>query len=222
MDFKDKKLNAYWYYPPDLTQPKVFISELRVGELSDVAQKIIAKYTQGRSTPVKNLDGYTTAMCAALLSTRARPWAAPSFADYDALGKESEYASWVLAYGNELNHFTISVNFLKKIKGIQALNDLLEKNGIRLNDAGGKIKGSRKELLMQSSTVADLADVAFADGIHHIPYSYLEFAERFAAKPGNDLAYADCYQGFIPGNADKIFESTYKAQVNKPAAAATS
>ena len=232
MNFADKKLNAYWYYPPDLTQPKVFISEIRVAELSTSAQEIIRRYTHDIKTPITNLNFEKPEAMAPLLSSAARPWPVPTYADYQTLAKESEYASWTLAYGNELNHFTISVNFLKKIKGLQALNDLLEANGIKLNDAGGKIKGTPAELLMQSSTVADQVDYAFADGTHCIPYSYLEFAERFpirASTPLREYAtagqaqhsapstipYSDYYQGFVPGNADKIFESTYQAQAKK-------
>lgn len=224
MNFTEKKLNAFWYYPPDLSLPKVFISELRVRELSEEAQEIILDYTNGHSTGIKGMDFKKPKTVAPALSTQARPWDIPSFEDYQALATESEYAAWVLAYGNELNHFTISVNFLKRIRGLKALNDLLEAGGITLNDAGDKIKGTAEELLIQSSTVADQVDYAFSDGTQRIPYSYLEFAERFPVPQKikwmsedelRSIPYNLYYQGFIPGNADKIFESTYQAQAKK-------
>jgi hypothetical protein len=35
----------YWYAPPDDELPRVFISELRVKDLSEKTQQIISKYT---------------------------------------------------------------------------------------------------------------------------------------------------------------------------------
>ncbi|HLA58240.1 MAG TPA: hypothetical protein VK622_05750, partial [Puia sp.] len=39
--FKEKKLNAWWYSPPVAGLPRIFISELRVNDLSSVSQAII-------------------------------------------------------------------------------------------------------------------------------------------------------------------------------------
>ena len=39
--FKEKKLDAYWYAPPQDKYPRIFVSELRVKELSAEAQAII-------------------------------------------------------------------------------------------------------------------------------------------------------------------------------------
>ena len=49
--FKGKKLNAFWYAPPNPNYPRVFISELRVWDLSNEAQEIIGKYTNRISRP---------------------------------------------------------------------------------------------------------------------------------------------------------------------------
>ncbi|MEZ6152119.1 MAG: DUF1338 family protein [Pirellulaceae bacterium] len=38
--FEGKKLDAYWYSPPQDHYPRIFISELRVGDLSPPAQSI--------------------------------------------------------------------------------------------------------------------------------------------------------------------------------------
>src|SRR5690349_18518916 len=43
--FPAKKLDAWWYAPPEPQYPRIFISELRVAELSDAAQAIIHRYT---------------------------------------------------------------------------------------------------------------------------------------------------------------------------------
>jgi len=44
--FEQKKLDAYWYSPPENHYPRIFISELRVEELSDEAQRIVTSYTK--------------------------------------------------------------------------------------------------------------------------------------------------------------------------------
>ncbi len=226
MNFKEKKLNAYWYKPQDLTLPKVFISEIRPAELSTQAQEIITRYaSQASAKTVTAIDYKNIQSIAHVLSTR--PWPAPLYLDYQTLMKESEYAAWTLAFGNQINHFTIQVNALTHIQGIAALNPLLESHGLRLNDSGGKIKGSPESMLMQSSTVADQVTYEFSDQKAVIPYTYLEFAERFLqpehrarypqSKDGRApySAFEHCYQGFIEKNADKIFESTYTQQANK-------
>ncbi len=56
-NFEGKKLNAYWYSPPTHKFPRIFISELRVNELSSEAQAIILSYTnEVKSDPVDSLN----------------------------------------------------------------------------------------------------------------------------------------------------------------------
>ena len=55
-------------------------------------------------------------------------------------GKVGEYAAWVIYNRYYLNHYTISVHNLQNGYGtIQEFNAFLERIGIKLNDAGGKI-----------------------------------------------------------------------------------
>lgn len=55
--FAEKKLNAFWYHPPDETFPRIFISELRVTELSPESQRLIRSYTDDVVIdPVSSLD----------------------------------------------------------------------------------------------------------------------------------------------------------------------
>ena len=93
---------------------------------------------------------------------------------------------------------------------------------IPLNDSGGLIKGTRAELLEQSSTIANVAWHRFPDGTTEtIPYAYFEFAfrhlrpetQRGAQEPPGPPAYGDYYHGFIAASADRIFESTDRSQV---------
>jgi hypothetical protein len=75
-------------------------------------------------------------------------------------------------------------------------------NGFMMNTAGGEIKGTKEELLKQSSIMADIVEVEFVEGKYRIPACYYEFAERFPLPDGK------LYNGFIAKSADKIFEST--------------
>ena len=100
------------------------------------------------------------------------------------------------------NHFTISVNHLEGYKSLEEVNALIKKNGFKLNESGGEIKGSPDDLLEQSSIIADLCAVDFSGESHEVPSCYYEFAKRY------EISEGEMYQGFIAKSADKIFEST--------------
>lgn len=191
-NFETKKLTAKHFEHKDLTKPKIFISELRVEELSSKVQAII-------TSMVENIDKSTIQQSNFLYS--GRHWNI-SKADYDTLLNESEYAAWMAAWGFRANHFTVSINHLSRLKNIQAVNDLLKKEGFLLNTSGGEIKGSKDVHLAQSSTMADKISVKFNDVTAEIPSCFYEFAERF------EMASGHLYQGFVAASADKIFEST--------------
>lgn len=219
--FKEKKLDAYWYAPPADHYPRIFISELRVQDLSPASQKIIYSYTnEVKSDPVEHLDLENGLAVDAFLHSGL--WRLPSWNDYTALGKESEYASWTIYNRYYLNHFTISVHNLKAgYNTISLFNQFLLKHGFTLNNAGGVIKESPDGGLLQSSTVAQVIEALFADGDKHtISGSYVEFAERKILPPFQHLAPEKIErhhrrEGFEAANADKIFESTYSSQTNQ-------
>ncbi len=221
--FPAKKLDAYWYHPPRPDLPRIFISELRVGDLSAEAAAIIHSYTdEVTSDPVDTLDLNDATAVDEFLH---RPlWRLPTWADYQRLAAESEYAAWVIYNRYYLNHFTITVHNLPAgYNTIADFNAFLERHGIKLNDSGGKIKVSPDGKLLQSSTVAEMIWAEFAGGERHlISGSYVEFAERrpldeFAHLPPDQLRREHRREGFEAGNADKIFESTYSAQTAKRA-----
>jgi hypothetical protein len=217
--FKEKKLNAFWYAPPRPHYPRIFISELRVQDLSSEAQSIIHQYTSRISSdPVDRLDLSNTAAVDNYL--HSRQWPLCKWSHYEALAKENEYAAWTIYNNFYLNHFTISVHGLKEgYNTLPQFNDFLQKHGFVLNNAGGTIKQSPDGGLLQSATVAQLVKAVFAGGmIHEIPGSYVEFAERkvlpqFANVPKELLTREHRRDGFETGNADKIFESTYLEQI---------
>ncbi|MFA0469386.1 DUF1338 domain-containing protein [Vibrio sp. 10N.222.51.E8] len=190
--FESKKLVAKHYEHPDPKQPKVFISELKVEECSSDLQQIVAKLVE--QVDSSKLQGHEFLF-------GGRLWDL-SFADFQVLAKESEYASWLAAHGYGANHFTVSVNQLNEFDEVQAVNDYLSESGFTINASGGQVKGSPEVLLEQSSTMADKVSVSFVEGNEMIPGGFYEFAKRYAMVNG------ELYTGFVAASADKIFEST--------------
>lgn len=219
--FKEKKLDAYWYAPPTPAYPRIFVSELRVQDLSAEAQAIIHKYTDGiTSDPVDALNLQDGEAVGEFLHKPL--WNTPTKAEYSRLLQESEYAAWVIYNRYYLNHYTISVHALKDgYNTLEEFNQLLESIGVKLNTSGGVIKVSGDGLLLQSSTVAPVNEVEFADGERMaIAGSYVEFAERrvlpqFAHLDEGAVSREHRREGFEANNADKIFESTYTDQINR-------
>lgn len=217
--FASKKLDAFWYAPPNPSHPRIFVSELRVGDLSVEAQQIIRSYTdEVLADPVDSLDLADGRAVDQFLHSGL--WRLPSWQDYSRLLEESEYAAWVIYNRYYLNHFTISVhNLPAPYDTVRGFNVFVEDLGVKLNDSGGQIKISPDGLLLQSSTVAEMVDAEFADGDRHrIAGSYVEFAERKVLPEFSELDVVERRHrrdGFEAGNADKIFESTFISQTSK-------
>jgi 2-oxoadipate dioxygenase/decarboxylase len=219
--FPAKKLDAYWYASPSSEYPRIFISELLVKDLSEKAQSVIYSYTDEVTVdPVLKINLDDAWEVDQFLHSGL--WRIPTLEDYRTLSKESEYAAWVIYNRYYLNHFTVSVHNLNEgYNTIADFNTFLERNGFTLNDSGGKIKVSPDGNLLQSSTVAEMIEATFANGIkHRISGSYVEFAERKVLKqfenlPPSAINREHRREGFEANNADKIFESTYSSQTGK-------
>lgn len=196
--FPSKKLDAYGYVPPSPDLPRIFLSELRVEELSDSAQRIVRRLVD-QINPQEVAD--------ASIFWRGPLWQVPSHEEYEQLAGESEYAAWLSVIGLRCNHFTINVNALVGINDIEQMNRMIEELGFSINEAGGRVKGSAAVLLEQGATKASVQPFTFADGSQHeVTTCYYEFAKRYVDDEGA------LYQGFVAASADKIFESTDRHQ----------
>lgn len=195
--FTEKKLQAWGYVHPDRAAqwPRIFLSALQVAQLSAGAQTILrgiaAQINAARADDPSVLWS-------------GRLWSPVSYADYQTLLAESEYAAWFAALGFHANHFTVSINGLQHTPTVAGVLDVVEHAGFPILAAGGRVKGTPAELLEQGSTLADRQPVQFADGVTEIiPTCYYEFARRYPDASGH------LYDGFVAASADKIFESTH-------------
>lgn len=191
--FEQKKLDAISFSHPSGAHPRVFISELRLQDFSEsltsIVQELITKIPS--SKPARAIRSEID-------------WPPPTQAQYLELAKHSEYAAWLSAFGLRVNHFTVSVNALRRLGDLETLNRFLEGAGFRLNGAPERsIQGSERCGLAQSSTIAQRVPWALQDGELEIPSCYYEFAKRFV-RPGE----SELFDGFVTQSADKIFEST--------------
>lgn len=192
--FENKHLFArHFELPDDPFAPRVFISQLKTRDFSLFVQSLFRE--------LMNKTAKCTLMSPELIFMGS-VFEPLSYEKYKRLLEESEYAAWFYVFGFRANHFTVSINSLRKHNDIYKVNKLLKGNGFELNSSGGEVKGTPEELLQQSSTMADIVKIKFTEGEFEIPSCYYEFAQRFPDASGN------LYSGFIAKSADKIFEST--------------
>lgn len=192
--FEEKHLFAkHFEHKTNKNAPRVFISELILEDFSEYLQKNCREAVD--KIPSELLKSEE-------IIYMGNVWGVPSFKVYEKLREESEYAAWLYVNGFRANHFTVSINSLKKYNTIEKVNQFLKDNGFVLNSSGGEIKGTKEELLQQSSVMADILPFVFSEGTYKIPSCYYEFAIRYPDKNG------ELYSGFIAKSADKIFEST--------------
>lgn len=192
--FTDKHLKAvHLEHPSDENAPRVFISELILSEFSKEFQNIIKKRL--------NSVGFAYYADPDLI-LKGSVWGKPSYADYQFLRKESEYAAWLYVHGFRVNHFTVSINALKKYDTIEKVNQFIKDSGFEMNSSGGEIKGTPEKRLQQSSTLSEIIKIEFEEGIYEIPACFYEFAIRYSNEQ------KEIFSGFIATNANKIFDSS--------------
>ncbi len=221
--FEDKHLNALHYQHPMPGFPKLFISELKVWELSRGAREIITRTLKNHRPPIpEGLLAELTSLRDAepeswddLLQTVVQqfqdlPWEPPLREDLLALNGESQYAAWVLVHGYEVNHFTALVNS----HGVVGLDDI-EKTADALRQAGvpmkATIEGERSSKLRQTATEAVTVEVPISDrGVStriHWTYAYFELAQR-GEVTDPETGQRTQFQGFLGPQAAQLFEMT--------------
>lgn len=218
-DFPDKHLTSIHFAPPAAKLPKIFISELRIWELSPKAQKIILRST-AKTQPglsdreldgLANLTKLSPRLREKLLSRWAaqfaRCWPAPKESDAKALERESQFGAWTLLHGHTVNHFTAAVHAheVASLNSIEKTIAALQAAGVPMKPEIEGVPGSK---LRQSSTLAVVIPVEMRTGSRIIKkpwtYAYFELAER-------PLIDGRRFEGFLGGQATNLFEMTRRS-----------
>jgi len=188
-DFPDARLDAIHLSHPD-GLPRVFISELRVRELSPRAQQILGALPTDEPPPVVHPGPVppSAALIAKLAGWFCAPALIPSETDLLELERESQYGAWMLLFGREVNHFTAAVD------DVEAWAAKMAAAGVPMK---GEIEGAQGAGLRQTASKAAPRAVRTDRGVRDWPYAYLEIAERNGG-----------FDGFVAKQARQLFEMT--------------
>lgn len=183
--FPDRHVKARSYSSSG-SVPRIFLSELLVQELPPFAQDIIA------SLVATTDDTGTDPFCDI-------PWRVVKHDEYQKLLSVSEYAAWVAANGLLPNHLTVNVTPSRVSTAISSLM----RQGFKISNVGGVVKGGPNVLLEQGSTVADVRRLGDGEKMFDVATAYCEFATRWS-----DPVTGQVFDKFVEGSADNIFDST--------------
>ena len=218
-DFPDKHLTSIHFAPPSDSLPRLFISELRVWELSPKARRIVLASTTKTAPGLSDEELAGLAELSKLGAAKrekllrrwaaqfARRWPAPKEADAKTLERESQFGAWTLLHGHTVNHFTAAVH----AHAVDELDDI-DKTIAALKAAGvpmkPEIEGDAGSRLRQSSTLAVVIPVEMRAGARLVKrpwtYAYFEIAER-------PLIDGRRFEGFLGGQATNLFEMTRRS-----------
>jgi hypothetical protein len=248
-NFESKKLTAVWLKHPNPDMPRIFISECRLDEFPELTS-IITPYLDKKNDFVDDLDFKDTDSVINYLHTPLWPtpsyedyqklsesseylgWVFFNkyYLNHFTLSIHNlttfDYDKLVLSVINnfkkegDIKAFSLALKSAYK-QIMTSFNQYLKDNGLVMNSPNNKeLNISPDELLLQSSTKAQMIDGTFPNGTHSIPGSYVEFAYRGLCdeavesimngkKDFSKITSVDLKDGFDVANADKIFESTY-------------
>ncbi|RAP37750.1 DUF1338 domain-containing protein [Candidatus Marinamargulisbacteria bacterium SCGC AAA071-K20] len=256
-NFESKKLTAVWLKHPNPDMPRIFISSCRLEEFPELASTV-GPYLEQKKDFIDQVDFNDTKAVIDYLHTPLWPTptykdyqilsASSEYLGWVFFNKY--YLNHFTLSIHKLKTFdyqkvvNIILNSYKTCKDTSKLNSelragykqimisfnqFLKDNGLLMNSPKGKeLNISPDQLLLQSSTKAQLIEGEFSDGINIVPGSYVEFAYRgLLDNVANDIVNstdsinnftdADFKEGFEVSNADKIFESTYLRDVDESA-----
>lgn len=228
-----KQNDFLWMAPPEndilpiaQSLPQAVVADFRLEEMPHSIRLIIEKYAaktlQNRSFElvhlIKNLSLddpiKITQLETALLNYFAgRDWPLPTVKEFLTVQEFNELLAWVLVFGRRPNHFTFSIHPLDAFTDFQDFLHFIEGDlKLPLNNEGGKIKGSEKSGIAQSSTQGFAKRFTLADGEITIPTDFVEFVWRYPRSKAltNSNKWNDYFTGFIAAHADHVIESLYQ------------
>jgi len=222
--FKKQKITAVHYENEVVSLPRIFVSQLEVGEFPDWAVRLIQDVVHESPYVISDMaielmnciaaDGSINEEAAEILLEELtgyfrRPWKMPPKDTMLRINDVSQYAAWVLLHGNSVNHFAASINDqnMPEWPDLESTCVALAAAGIPMKD---KIEGDKGSLLRQSATRSVVENHRFPDlqgdfDEMEWTYAYLELTERGYTGQG-DLR--KLYSGFITGQAAHLFKMT--------------
>ncbi len=221
--FKKKKLTATHFEHPDGIFPKIFVSQLEVGQLPEWAQNVIYQVVKDTTylLSVKALELLQVLRSEKVLTQEAslfllddlanyfrRPWGIPIKEDVLKINDVSPYAAWTLLHGNSVEHFTASVNFqgVDEWASLESTCEALKNAGVPMKET---IEGQEGCSLRQSATqaVKEEVEVKTGEGTELInwTYAYYGLAQRDFINEGGKTKL---FSGFLGEQARHLFDIT--------------
>ncbi len=221
--FPKKKLNAVHFEHHDSSMPKIFVSQLEVGELPEWAQLAIGATVKNTSylladrsielLGILKENGSIPTEAAEylvndLVNYFRRPWKIPLKEDVLKLNDVTQYGAWVMLHGNSVNHFAVLIN-QQNVTGwpdLEATCKALASAGIPMKE---EIEGAPGSKLRQSATLAVKEETTVRGEFDFEKilwtYAYFEFAERnFIEENGGQKLFS----GFLGEQAAHLFDLT--------------
>lgn len=222
-NFPKKKLKAVHFEHPDASFPKIFVSQLEVGELPEWAQQMINESIHNTSYLISDkgiellgiLEEYGTLPSEAsdylvddLVQYFRRPWNIPLKENVLKINDISQYGAWVLLHGNSVNHFAAFINQqnVKEWPDLEITCKALESVGIPMKD---KIEGAPGSKLRQSATLAIKEEVRVKgeSGFEKLIWTnaYFELVERNYTDENGE---PKLFNGFLGEQTSHFFDLT--------------
>jgi len=199
--------------------PQVVIADFRLDQMPVEVSNIIKKYAKHTTPfPIEKLQqmeqGSILAIEAALIHYfRGRDWPMPTVKEFKTVQDFNKLLAWVLVFGRQPNHFTLSVHLLNHFADLNDFHCFIRKQTqLALNDDGGLIKGGEKTGIAQGSTRDIVEKINLHDGAIELPTGFVEFVWRYPVKPSSHhqpIWWNDYFTGFIAQHADHVIESLY-------------
>lgn len=206
----------------DTVQPQVVVADFRLDELPPEIKKIIEKYgrlsppcplpeiqTLARSTANGNLEASKRLLHLFSTYLTGRDWPCPTVNEFKTVHAFNELLAWVLVFGRQPNHFTLSVHLLPHFQNLESFHRFIEDElKLSLNYDGGVIKGNQTSGIAQGSTLGVREKIQLADGAVELPTGFVEFVWRYPLRD-KPIKWNDYFTGFVAQHANHVIESLY-------------
>lgn len=205
--------------------PQVVVADFSLDEMPIEITKIINKYAnQSSAFPQDIFDnavnkivsgdihGYQPLNQIINCYFKGRDWPLPTLYEFFQVQEFNELLAWVLIYGRQPNHYTLSVHLLNQFKDLLSFHQFItEELKLELNSQGGVIKGGKHIGIAQGSTIGLLQPVALSDGVVELPTGFVEFVWRYPINTSltSPTLWQDFFTGFVAENANNVVESLF-------------